>query len=81
VRSSPLVGGEVARTTMGLGAEASDATVHDALMRAHFSPSEQQMRELDMNMRNQTNEIQNNITKYRPLVINLSDNHFQIELQ
>ncbi|XP_052811236.1 DNA-directed RNA polymerase I subunit RPA1-like isoform X2 [Mya arenaria] len=61
VRNSPKVGGAVARKTLDMEMGTGDREVADALMSAHFTPNQQRMRELDMNMRNQTNDIQNSI--------------------
>ena len=43
-----------------------DETLQKALKSAHFNTDDRQMREIDMAMRNQTNEIQNQIVKYVP---------------
>lgn len=64
MKKSPSCGFAVARKTLDLDPDADDKLVEDALMKAQFSPEQQQLRELDMNMRGQTNDIQNNIVKY-----------------
>ena len=40
-----------------------DNTLEKSLKSAHFNTDDRQMREIDMAMRNQTNQIQNEIVK------------------
>ena len=63
VKKSPLCGGEAARKALELDKDVDCSMLEKSLKKAHFNADDRQMRELDMAMRNQTNDIQNQIVK------------------
>ncbi|XP_052238308.1 DNA-directed RNA polymerase I subunit RPA1-like isoform X3 [Dreissena polymorpha] len=84
VKHSPLVGESVARKTLGIDDEADIGKVFTGLMKAHHAPDQQHMRELDMNMRGHTNDIQNDIVNTcmgRGLLKQFPDNNLQLMVQ
>ena len=52
-----------ARKALDLDDSVDIDTMEKSLKSAHFNTDDRQMRELDMAMRNQTNDIQNQIVK------------------
>ena len=63
MKESPSCGEPVARKTLDVEPSADHNQLVSALMNAHFSPEQHRLRELDRSMREQTNDIQNNIVK------------------
>ncbi|XP_053397077.1 DNA-directed RNA polymerase I subunit RPA1-like [Mercenaria mercenaria] len=61
IKKSPTCGEMSAKKALELEPTCDKEELLSALKNAHFSKDERRMRELDMNMRNQTNTIQNDI--------------------
>lgn len=63
VKKSSSCGISAITKALNMDASVDDSAIEKALKSAHFNTDDRQMREIDMAMRNQTNEIQNSIVK------------------
>ena len=63
IKKSPACGEKSAKKALELDQGCDKAELLSALKNAHFNSEERLMRELDQNMRNETNTIQNDIVK------------------